>query len=184
MNEERLLVNRCLKGERKAQYELYRRYSGKMYGVCLRYGKNVQEAQDILQEGFILIFNKLHTFRFEGSLEGWIRRLIISAALEWLRKHKNNYLNNELKEDSIDCVAPESAIDEIEIDELNKKIRSLPPGFRMVFNMYAIEGYSHKEIAEALNISVSASKSQYSRAKQQLLAKMGEKYKQKDGKEQ
>lgn len=173
MTDEQKLVKDCLKGDRKAQFELYRQFAGKLYGMCLRYGNTVQDAQDILQEGFVLIFNKLHTFKFEGSLEGWMKKLMIRTAWEWLRKNKKHNSANDINEDSMNCIANESAIDEIEIEELNRHIRSLPPGFRMVFNLYAIEGYAHREIAAMLNISVNASKSQYSRAKKQLLAKMG-----------
>ena len=166
MNEEQL-VKSCLRGEKSSQRHFYELHSRKMMGVCLRYANDVEDAEDFLQEGFIKVFEKLNSFEFKGSLEGWVRKIIINTILDRIRKQgKINFtehieLANSLEESP-------SVYQQINVKELLKTIQELPLGYRTVFNLYAIEGYQHNEISKMLNISESTSKSQYSKAKEQL----------------
>lgn len=165
MNEEQL-VNKCLEKDTLAQKQLFEFYSKKMMGVCLRYSKDTDEAQDILQMGFIKVFEKLDMYNHKGSLEGWIRKIIVNTALDNIRKNKK--LMNNVEIEKVDYQLHnhnENAIDHLSAQDLLKVIQEMPTGFKTVFNMYVIEGYSHKEIAEELNISVNTSKSQFSRAR-------------------
>ncbi len=146
------------------QEELYRRFSPKMYAVCLRYASNTEEAQDILQEGFIKVFKKLETFRGDGSFEGWVRRIFVNTAIEQFRRRRYLQPVTEKEENSIDGKNV-SALDGLAERDILALIQQLSPGYRTVFNMYVIEGYSHKEIGEMLGISEGTSKSQLSRAK-------------------
>lgn len=162
------LVTGCIAKNQAAQRLLFDRFSRKMMGVCLRYANRSEEAEDMLQNGFIKIFNKIDTFRREGALEGWIRRIIVNECLSYLRATKMLKLNKSI--DDVEFALPHGnpITEKINTQDLLKIIHKLPVGFRTVFNMYAIEGYSHKEIAEQLEISEGTSKSQYSRAKQHL----------------
>ena len=146
------------------QEELYRRFSPKMYAVCLRYAGNAVEAEDILQEGFIKIFKKLSTFRSEGSFEGWIRRIFVNTSIEHFRR--KNYLQpvTEKEENTIEGKYL-SVLDNLAEKDILGLIRELSPGYRTVFNLYVVEGYTHKEIGDMLGISEGTSKSQLSRAK-------------------
>lgn len=168
MDEEQL-VKKCLEKDALAQKQLFEFYSRRMMGVCLRYSKDSEEAQDVLQMGFIKVFEKLHMYNFKGSLEGWIRKIIVNTALDIIRKNKK--FMNDVEMDKVDYQLHnhnENALDSLSAQDLLKVIQEMPTGFRTVFNMFAIEGYSHKEIAEELNISVNTSKSQYSRARAHL----------------
>lgn len=139
-------------------------------GVCLRYAGRSEEAQDMMQNGFIRVFDKLDTFRGSGSLEGWVRKIMVNESLTYLRKNKAMQMNIDI-EDAKYMVPGNSHVGEsMNEKDLLKMIQQLPAGFRTVFNMYAIEGYSHKEIAEQLGITEGTSKSQYSRAKTHLQA--------------
>lgn len=172
MNEEQL-VNKCLEMDDLAQKQLFEFYSKRMMGVCLRYAKDSEEAQDVLQMGFIKVFEKLEMYKHQGSLEGWIRRIIVNTALDNIRKNKK--LMNNIDLEKVDYQLhnyDENAIDVLSAEDLLKVIKKMPTGFRTVFNMYVIEGFSHKEIAEELNISVSTSKSQFSRARVFLQKKL------------
>ena len=162
------LVKGCISKAPTAQKELFERFSRKMMGVCLRYASRTEEAEDMLQNGFIKIFEKLDTFRGSGSLEGWIRKIMVNESLTWLRKNKAMKMNIDI-DDAQYLVPGNSHVGEsMNEKDLLKMIQQLPVGFRTVFNMYAIEGYSHKEIADMLGISEGTSKSQYSRAKVHL----------------
>ncbi|WP_134088809.1 RNA polymerase sigma factor [Olivibacter sp. XZL3] len=165
------LVDGCQRGERKAQESLYRAVASKMFHICLRYAGSEAEAEDILQNGFIKVFQCIPGFRGEGSFEGWLRRIFVNTAIETVRKNKR--LQQVI---SVDQIFEEEQqtfdMDALEVRDLLRLIQGLPDGYRMVFNMYAIEGYSHKEIAEALNISEGASKSQLSRARAWLKSKL------------
>ena len=162
------LVNGCISKSPIAQKLLFERFSRKMMGICLRYADRREEAEDMLQNGFIRIFDKISTFRHEGSLEGWIRKIMVNESLSYLRKNKSMKLNIEI-EDAKYMLPNNNPISEnVNEQDLLKIIRQLPVGFRTVFNMYAIEGYTHKEIAEQLGITEGTSKSQYSRAKVHL----------------
>lgn len=163
------LVKKCLEKDPLAQKQLFDIFSRRMMGVCVRYSQSQEEAQDVLQMGFIKVFEKLHMYSSEGSLEGWIRKVIVNTALDNIRKNKK--FNDNVELDKVDFHLEnhsESGLDSLSAKDLLKIIQQMPPGFRTVFNLYAIEGYSHKEIAEQLGISVSTSKSQYSRAKVHL----------------
>ncbi|MDR2358979.1 MAG: sigma-70 family RNA polymerase sigma factor [Prevotellaceae bacterium] len=157
------LIAACAKGDVIAQRQLYDKYAGKMLGVCLRYAGTREVARDLLHDGFIKVFNKIKTYRGEGSFEGWMRKLFVNMALEYLRK-KDALKRYEDYPASIPA-ADYSVFEKISADELVEKIAVLPAGYRAVFNLYAIEGYSHQEIAALLHISESASRSQYSRAR-------------------
>lgn len=168
MNEEQL-VNKCLEKDTLAQKQLFDFYSKRMMGVCLRYSKDSEEAQDVLQMGFIKVFEKLDMYKQAGSLEGWIRKIIVNTALDNIRKNKK--LMNNVEMDKVDYQLHnynENALDALAAKDLLKVIQNMPTGFKTVFNMYVIEGYSHKEIAEELNISINTSKSQFSRARAYL----------------
>jgi RNA polymerase sigma factor (sigma-70 family) len=160
------IVKGCLDGNRRDQELLYRRYSPRLYGACLQYTGNDEEARDVLQEGFIKIFSSLAQYKFEGSFEGWMRRIIVNTALEKFRKRYNLY-----RVDDIDAVdepeaSPDSGVySDLEVQDMLVMIRELPPKYRMVFNLFAIEGYSHKEISAMMKISEGTSKSNLSRAR-------------------
>jgi RNA polymerase sigma-70 factor (ECF subfamily) len=170
--KEEELIKGCLRRERAAQQQLYDLYSSKMYALCYRYVRHAMEAEDILVTAFTKVFDRIDQFKGEGSFEGWIRRIMVNEALTCLRKSRNMYLETELeqadREPDYDKLS-----DHLEAEDLLKMIQELPAGYRLVFNMYAIDGYSHKEIADQLGISENTSKSQLSRARvylQKLLA--------------
>lgn len=165
MTDEQL-VEAILLQNASAQRLLYDRYARKMFGVCLRYAKGREEAEDLLQEGFIKIFQKLSSFKGEGALEGWIRRIIVNTALDYIRQQKLNWADIESIHEPGENA---EVIDKIGATELLGLVQKLPTGFRTIFNLYAIEGFTHKEIGELLNISEGTSKSQYSRARGQLM---------------
>ena len=158
------LIQGCLVGDRRMQEELYRRFSPRMYGVCLRYAGNAEEAQDILQEGFIKVYKKLDSFRGEGSFEGWIRRIFVNTAIEHFRRKIYQQPITEKHETTVEAQYL-SVLDELAEKDILKLIQELSPGYRTVFNLYVVEGYTHKEIGDLLNISEGTSKSQLSRAK-------------------
>jgi len=158
------LIEGCKRGDRKMQHELYNRFAPKMYGVCLRYAGNAEEAEDILQEGFIKIFNKINSYRGEGSFEGWIRRIFVNTAIEHFRKKTYLQPITETEENTVEGKYL-SVLDNLAEKDIIQLVQQLSPGYRTVFNMYVVEGYSHKQIAEMLGISEGTSKSQLSRAK-------------------
>jgi RNA polymerase sigma factor (sigma-70 family) len=168
MYTDKELIERCLENDSRAQEFLYKRFSRRMYGVCLRFARNTLEADDILQEGFIKVFTFLKDYRQDGSFEGWVRRTFVNTAINYY--HSKEF---EWKETSIDKVVAfhsdtEDVLSKISADDLLVIIHELPVGYRMVFNLYVIEGYNHQEIAEMLNISENTSKSQLSRARMAL----------------
>ncbi|HKB45836.1 MAG TPA: RNA polymerase sigma factor [Chitinophagaceae bacterium] len=158
------LIHGCMEGNRRMQEELYRRFSPRMYAVCLRYASNAEEAEDILQEGFIKIFKKLGSFRGDGSFEGWVRRIFVNTAIEQFRRKRYLLPVTEKEENTIEGKYF-SVLDELAEKDILALVRELSPGYRTVFNMYVVEGYTHKEIADMLGISEGTSKSQLSRAK-------------------
>lgn len=171
MNEEQLIQG-CIRRDRTAQKNLYDTFSPKMYPLCCRYVKDPVDAEDILVTSFTHILERIGQYRGEGSLEGWIKRAVINEALSFLRKKRKMYLIMNIDDAETEMMAhPEH--DPMVAEDLLRMISELPPGYRVVFNMYAVDGYSHKEIAEQLNISENTSKSQLSRARvylQKLLA--------------
>ncbi len=158
------LITGCLQGNRRMQEELYRRFSPRMYAVCLRYAGNAEEAEDILQEGFIKVFKKMDSFRSEGSFEGWVRRIFVNTAIEHFRRKRYLMPVTEKEENTIEGKYT-SVLDELAEKDILALVQELSPGYRTVFNMYVVEGYTHKEIADMLGISEGTSKSQLSRAK-------------------
>jgi len=156
------------------QEELYNRFAPKMYAVCLRYANNSDDAQDLLQEGFIKVYKNIHRFRAEGSFEGWIRRVFINSSIEHLRKKSAKLMTVREKEEGTIEDTDITALDTMAEKDIIKLIQELSPGYRTVFNLYVIEGFAHKEIAEQLGISEGTSKSQLARAKSILQKKVAQ----------
>ncbi|MGZ5255808.1 MAG: RNA polymerase sigma factor [Flavitalea sp.] len=166
------LIAGCIAGDRKMQEELYNRFASKMYAVCLRYANNSDDAQDLLQEGFIKVYKNLHRFRAEGSFEGWVRRVFINSSIEHYRKKQAKLTTVSDKEENTIENSDISALDSLAERDIINLIQDLSPGYRTVFNLYVVEGYSHKEIGELLGISEGTSKSQLARAKSILQKKV------------
>jgi RNA polymerase sigma-70 factor (ECF subfamily) len=162
--QEVKLIERCKEHDPHAQEVVYQRFSGKMLALCYRYVKSQAEAEDVLVMAFTKVFERIDQFKGEGSFEGWIRKVTVNESLSHLRKTKNMYLETDLEaaEREPDFGRLET---QLEAEDLMKMIDGLPTGYRIVFNMYAIDGYSHKEIADQLGISENTSKSQLSRAR-------------------
>lgn len=174
--KEQQLIEGCRKGNRLAQKELYDTYSRKMMGVCLRYVSDRETARDLLQDGFVKVFTSVDSYNGSGSFEGWMRKIFVNCALEYLRKSDVLREATDL-DNTAELIQPDnSVISDLSAAELMALVQDLPAGFRAVFNMFAIEGYSHKEISEMLNITESTSRSQFTRAKQLLQRKINELY--------
>jgi RNA polymerase sigma factor (sigma-70 family) len=167
MTEDAILQG-CLKNESAAQRELYNRYSPKMLAVCYRFAHNREDAEDMLQEGFIKVFSQMHTFQNKGAFEGWIRRIIVHTCINNLKKNKRFNESLDIVHANGVQVREESVPSIVQAKQIVECIRILPIGYRTVLNLYAIEGYSHKEISDMLDIEESTSRSQYTRAKQML----------------
>jgi RNA polymerase sigma factor (sigma-70 family) len=169
------ILKGCKSGDRKAQKWLYDHFSDEMFGTCLYYSKDYTEAEDTLHEGFMKVFLKIDQFESKGSLAGWIKRIMINTALEKFRKHNSLYATGiEIEED--DDVDPDRVISDLTAGDIVKMIQGLPPKYKMVFNLYAIDGYSHKEIGEMLGISEGTSKSNLSRARSILQKRVRAEY--------
>lgn len=173
------IVRGCINGEKDSQKILYERYYSTMMGVCYRYARDRDEAKDLLHDGFLKIFRSLHKFNFSGSLEGWMRRLMINAAIDHYRKVKNLYSLTEINASKI---ASEEEEDDGFYSSFSPQlvmeaVQNLSPAYRTVFNLYAVEGYSHKDIAEKLNISIGTSKSNYAKARLNLMKQLSAKLK-------
>ncbi|MBC7865516.1 MAG: sigma-70 family RNA polymerase sigma factor [Bacteroidia bacterium] len=162
------LIDGCIAGKREFQKILYDRFGSKMLYVCFRYCKNREEAEDVLQDGFVKVFNNISKFRKEGSLEGWIRRIMVNTALENLRKQKSIPKITDIEDERINTPSEMDAVGKLHAKDLMAMIDKLPPGYKLVFNLFAIEGYSHQEIAGMLNITEGTSKSQLSKARDYL----------------
>ncbi|MFD1552759.1 RNA polymerase sigma factor [Putridiphycobacter roseus] len=172
------IITGCIKGKRKYQKQLFEKYYGKMMGVCMRYARDQDEAQDMVQNGFIKVFEKLTVYNFTGSFEGWVRRIMVNTAIDLIRKNKKNTYAIENEAD-IASEEENGIIIEEDLNALNFKaskaieaISNLSAGYKMVFNLYVMEGYTHKEIAEYLGISEGTSKSNLAKAKQKLRASL------------
>jgi len=165
------LINACKKQHSKAQKVLYEKYASSMLGLCRRYVKGAMEAEDVMIRGFMKVFSKINLFEGKGSFEGWMKRIMINEALGYIRKNKAMYLETDIevadKKPDFDKLSTE-----LEAKDLLKMINELPSGYRTIFNLYAIEGYSHKEIGELLGINENTSKSQLSRARMHLQKKL------------
>ena len=165
------LIEGCVNNDKLCQRALFERMKGKMFSVCMRYANSRMAAEDILQEGFIKVFKSLPSFRFQGSFEGWVRRIIINTALSNYRFAASQFemsMPEQTPENSVDA----SIIDRLNEEEILKLIDSLPAGYKLVFNLYVIEGYSHKEIAEMLKINEGTSRSQFAKARIALQQKL------------
>lgn len=166
---ETQLIAACKKGNRKAQRILYERYAAKMFGVCRRYIYNEADVEDTLLNAFYKVFANIHTFEDKGSFEGWIRRIVVNESLMFLRKKKRmSTLYIEMSDKEIEVPTAAKAQEDLQEADILKLLDELPDGYRTVFNLYVIEGYKHREIADMLNISINTSKSQLIKARKML----------------
>lgn len=175
MEDIRKIIDACVSGDDRAHERLYRMLAPKMYGVCLRYAKDAAEAEDNLHDGFITVFTKLKDFRHEGSFEGWVRRIMVNTSLNRFRNHDPVIYTDDFRHhDSV--TDAEEAMANLPLEDLIKTIQELPPQYRMVFNLYVMEGYNHQEISRELGISEGTSKSNLSRAREILRKKLETRY--------
>jgi RNA polymerase sigma factor (sigma-70 family) len=165
---EQAIITGCLHNDTAAQRELYNRYSPKMLSVCYRFAQSREDAEDMLQEGFIKVFTQIHTFQNKGAFEGWIRRIVVHTCINFLKKYKKFNENVDLAYANYIQVKEETIPSIMQARQIIECIRLLPIGYRTVLNLYALEGYSHKEIGEMLDIEESTSRSQYTRSKAML----------------
>lgn len=163
------LIQNCKKQDRKAQEQLYRIYASKLFGVCLKYSDNYQQAEDNLQDGFLTIFEKIYQFKDQGSFEGWMKRILVNTCLQKYRQQKVYEISNE---DQLEQEEVEIETEDLSVDFLLECVQSLPSRYRQVFNLYVMDDYSHKEIAEFLGISEGTSKSNLARARKALKEKI------------
>jgi len=170
--DDTTLVIECVKGNVRAQQMLFDKFARKMLGVCLRYAKNTEQAEDVLQDGFIKVYSKLKDFKMEGSLEGWIRRIMVNTALDQIRKNGKMLGDTNIDDVGYKIENNSFVFEGLIAEDLMKLVQAMPTGYKVVFNMFAIEGYTHFEIAETLGISENTSKSQYSRARAYLREKL------------
>lgn len=167
--DDNKLLREALKGKPEAQHELYHRFAPVMLGICFRYTKSVADAEDVLQEGFVKVFKHLHQFKGDGQLGAWIRRIMVNSALNFLKTNKK-YQHDLIYNDVVlHPVSLEDPVIQIEAKELAALIRQLPTGYQTIFNLHAVEGYSHVEIGEMLGIADGTSRSQYARARALLI---------------
>lgn len=166
--EDTEIIKGCINGSRVHQKLLYEKYASKLLYLCLRYTKNKSEAEDVLQETFIKIFKNIQLFRSEGSFEGWIKRIAVNSALEFLRNKKHTLIFQDIEDQANYSLSDDDIIGKINAKELTELIFKLPDGYRLVFNLFVIEGYGHKEIGEMLEITEGTSKSQLAKARAQL----------------
>jgi RNA polymerase sigma-70 factor (ECF subfamily) len=180
---EESILEGCIAGKREAQYELYKKFASSMLAVCFRYARNRDEAEDLLQEGFLKVFQKISSFRREGSFEGWMKRIMINHALNEIKKNKRVPFLEDIEvvneTEIVDLEEHTGNLAPVPADVLLEMIRSLPVGYQIVFTLYVIEDYSHKEIAIELNISENTSKTQLLKARRVLKSKLNEYYNEK-----
>ena len=168
-SEEEILKG-CRKNKRQYQEILYRKYAKKMYGICMSYAGNRDMAQDMLQDAFIKVFSNIKKFKMEGSLEGWIRRIVSNTAVDQLRKQTRDYrFIVDTDEEPGEAFEPD-VLEKLKAQDVLDIVAELPDGARMIFNLHVLEGYTHKEIAKKMNISEGTSKSQFNRARKMLMA--------------
>jgi RNA polymerase sigma factor, sigma-70 family len=168
MDHQRL-VKECLKGKPQAQRELYEHFSEVMLGVCYRYTRSMRDAEDVLQEGFIKVFRYLSQYKQEGELGAWIRRIMVNTALNYLKRNRKYQEEMFFTQEYLHPVADDNPAVKLQAKELAELIRQLPQGYQVIFNLHAVEGYTHVEIGEMLGISDGTSRSQYSRARNLLI---------------
>ncbi len=170
---EDMIIAGCKKNDRQSQELLYRHFAGKMYAICISYAGNRSLAKDMLQDAFIKVFKNIKSFNKDGSLEGWIRKIITNTAIDHLRKNKKTENYVEMEAANIKHYSVNTAIGNISFNEVMEQVERLPEGARIVFNMHALDGYTHKEIAQKLEITEGTSKSQFNRARQLLMSYIG-----------
>ncbi len=168
--DDRQLVKECLRGKPGAQKELYEQFAKTMLGVCYRYTKSLKDAEDVLQDGFVKIFLNIHQYKFEGELGAWIHRIMVNTALNFLKRNRRYRDEMVFTEQPLHPVTDDDPAIHLDAKELADLIRQLPPGYQAVFNMHAVEGYTHVEIGEMLGISDGTSRSQYARARALLVS--------------
>lgn len=166
-NQEKAMIEACQKGDSQAQKELYDTYSGTMYAICIRYMGGLDDAKDALQEGFIKVFKNISKYSFTGSFEGWLKRIFINTSIEQIRKRKM-HLNIDNVHGDVPQFTSQVQLSTIDSEKILDLVQKLPAGYRTVFNMYCVDGYSHKEIADYLQVSESTSKSQLFKARKLL----------------
>jgi RNA polymerase sigma factor (sigma-70 family) len=169
MNQNKLLHD-CLKGKTSAQRELYAFFAHAMLGLCYRYTKSMTDAEDVLQEGFIKVFKNLHQYNGSGDLGAWVRRIMVNSAINYLKNERRYQYDLSFMEETLHPVSDENPEFILDAKELADLIRQLPTGYQTIFNMHAVEGYSHVEIASILGIHVGTSRSQYARARALLIS--------------
>ncbi len=165
---EKELIKRCKKGSTKAQRLLYKSYQSTLLGICMRYAKSKDEAEDIFHMAMMKIYKNIGSYSGKGSFEGWLKQITVHLAIDNFRKNHKHYYLSDIDEMEENITTAQNIPDSLEVDDILKTIQQLPPGYRVVFNLYAIEGYSHKEIAQKLNISESTSKTQLLKARKKL----------------
>lgn len=169
MNPTAQLIKDCLKNKKEAQHELYQLYASTMLGVCYRYTKSLEDAEDVLQEGFIKVFTNLHQYKQEGELGAWIRRIMVNCAITYLKKHSRYKKDLQLTDVGLHPVTNENPTIALNTKDLANLIRSLPLAYQTIFNLMAVEGYNATEVSEILNININTVRSQYSRARAMLI---------------
>lgn len=170
IEEDRRIVEECISGDARSEKRLYMKYANVVYTICYRYSRNEEDARDILQETFMKVFEKLGQYNGDGSLEGWIRRVAVTTSIRFYRKSLKKKNISKLSDSEYDQSDMETPLEIVSAKEIMQLINSLSDAYRIIFNMHAIEGYSHKEIGEHLGISEVASRSRLKRAKKQLIA--------------
>lgn len=170
MSDYQTLIHDCLKGKRQAQRQLYDDFAGIMLAVCYRYTKSVADAEDVLQEGFVKVYTHLHQYKSDGELGAWIRRIMVNTAINYLKKNSRYQSQLSFSDPSLHPVVTEHPELRLEAKELADLIRQMPPGFQTIFNLHAVEGYTHVEIGQLLGINEGTSRSQYARARALLIS--------------
>jgi RNA polymerase sigma factor (sigma-70 family) len=167
--DQQKLVKDCLKDKPQAQKELYEHFAEKMLGICYRYTRSIRDAEDVLQEGFVKVFRHLDQYKHEGELGAWIRRIMVNTALNFLKRNRKYQDEMYFTEEYLHPVTTDEPIVRMQAKELADLIRQLPQGYQVIFNLHAVEGYTHVEIGEMLGISDGTSRSQYARARNLLI---------------
>lgn len=167
-DSERQLVEACMEGNRQAQFQLYKRYSKAMFNICLRMLNSREDAEDLLQNSFVNVYSKMHYYRFESTIGAWIKRIVVNNCINFLKKKRLKLVELGEHHSSKKIEEKESSPISYNVQSIQKAMTQLSDGYRVVFTLYAIEGYDHQEIAQIMDITTSTSKSQYSRAKKRL----------------
>jgi len=168
--DERQLVKECLRGNPAAQRKLYELFDKSMLGICYRYTKSLKDAEDVLQDGFVKVFRNLHQYKFEGELGAWIRRIMVTTSLNYLKRHRRYQADLSFENEVLHPVSDDNPEVRLAAKELADLIRQLPTGYQAIFNLHAVDGYSHVEIGKLMGISDSTSRSQYARARSLLIS--------------